>query len=1054
MIKVIVERAKLEFDGNFVPTFVERANLITFSLSNDFDYLIVQLKDQLYAKSNILTRKLLVVPGDEALRVFENRSLEDEKLKLNFGYRSINLNLAIEVLAKTLNPQIKFPKKKGLRQVLLETIFDKIEKQEHSFDHLKNYLSKQAIHLNFFDQLASNFSLYGVNGILPEIKESLSFQKELFDELKVRFDFPLDVLQSSKEDIHLLAGFEVHLFGFTTIPPLYLSFFKKISKLVPIYFYFLSPCKKLSLDFLHDRMQVSGFDRLDKNPLIANFQTGLKPLIKFYVDESSFQNEAFFLQEEPNSLKEALKLSLLDGIELKDLIRSKQSVREDLYLFKAPTPYREVEEMVVFLKESKTKFELSFDQMVILCANLNQYAPLLAYHFEKNQIPYRIESKTILHDKQRELKTFFSLLSSRFSIEDLRLLLSLKMIQASLLLSSKDVYSMKKILDQSTITFAYDREHRLFFLKTCEVEDLYPGTVEHFFDQLYLGALFSSDQLEKLPFGKGHFSIDEHLMECFQLLHHLLEKMISFYRAILEKRRSFQEFLKMTLLFFEGIIDQEIVLNLRSQFQDELEESIGIPYEGTLFLQQLEEKLSDNKKGIRSKEFEKVACLGFDEGCFIGKKWVFILGADDENFPKTFEKNSLDISVQEDVITPLQTQKGLFLQLLSANIPYLYFSYSTIGFDQKEKILSLFVEKLFQYLDLYFVDEENHPITKKLIKTIPETVFDPARFIHPHFDSIGYQLYQNSYEKEKKPHLFPSVEKMNQEQFIIELSSLEEVLKNPVKFFAKETLKLFVPFVDDKKEFNCPSYKAKRFLVDSLSKELELYFEQLKYRGKLPQYGFLKFYEDKLKKACFDLRKNLALSVDSIEQGRKLKLSKNRSSVQKRGDQKWLLPAMTIKMDCGKTVQIVGSIDELVTGALLLPSETKKEFLWSFWPRIIAYEYCSKLIDQKESFCVGLDGKKKKIILKNPLETMKKIVEYTLLAKEKMSLLYESTIKKGMKLPDEKEEFFELLIRKKEQDPYFQFFQLKDGAVEPFISKLQILFQEFDQTFGEIDERV
>ena len=108
--------------SNLTPD-VRMKKLITFILSNDFDYLFQQLKAILYSKSNILTRKLLVMPGDETLRIFEKNCLCDPKIALNFGYRPLNLNLAMEVLAKTVIPEAKFPKKKAIKQILIEKNF-------------------------------------------------------------------------------------------------------------------------------------------------------------------------------------------------------------------------------------------------------------------------------------------------------------------------------------------------------------------------------------------------------------------------------------------------------------------------------------------------------------------------------------------------------------------------------------------------------------------------------------------------------------------------------------------------------------------------------------------------------------------------------------------------------------------------------------------------------------------------------------------------------------------------------------------------------------------
>lgn len=1045
----------MKFDGHLAADSVSLGNLITFILSNDFDYLIAQLKRQLYGKSNILTRKLLVVPGDEPFRVFEAKCLKDEQIGLNFGYRSVNLNLAVEVLARTVFPEIRFPKKKALRQVLIEKLSNIEKGTNEELEELKNYLDNLDPSLGFYHLLASNFISYGQLGMQEDIPKRLQFQKILYEELKAEFDWPKEVLTQPIPQVELAAGIEVHLLGFSMIPPLYLQFFKKLAKVVPLFFYVPSVSRALSLDFVSDVVQGIDLDPLEKNPLIANFQTGLKPNLKFLVDESSFQMEEFAFKNsieagdfsEKVSLKEAFISSLVEARVLKDLEKTQVALKDDLLLFKAPNPYREVEEMVEWIKKLIMKEQIALEEIVIVCPNLQAYAPLLSYHFERNNLPYQIQLPLYYGSLEDEdACTLISLLKSRWTKQDVLRFLSCKSILKKLSISENEQKTLKKVIEDSSITFGFDAEHRLEVLKSCSPEDLSIGTIEHFFDQIYLSNVYSSNQMENLIFGKADFDLDQRLFACFAQVHESL-LLIHQLKTVFDRHKlSLKEYIQQTFLLFERLFDKEFLFDLRSRFQDELEAAKGKSYSAEIFYDQLLEKIEDKKTGLAAKGKTKIACVEFSEGVYFGKKCVFVLGAQDSSFPNIIEKNSLDLSKQENGITNLQMQKGMFLHLIGLNSAYLYFSYSEVGFDQKEQILSLFVEKMLQYLDLYFENENGLPISLQIIRKIPEYPFSKERFFQPTFDERGYALLKKLEAPKKHPIKVEIHQDAEKPSIVIDLKDLELLLKNPVRFFVRKALKFHLPFEEGKKEFELPSFKKRQFIENVLGKEEELFFEQLKFRGKLPQYRFLSLFEDSLKND-FKTLSGLYSRIKSFsDDPRKLQMKKNTEIFFKSSDQKWVLPAIKMDFDCGKLVEIVGSIQEFRKGFLLIPQEIKQENLFSFWPRILLYSHCSKVLQEESYQLIGLDGKQKEISIDKPIEKLQALLKYQEKASKSISFYYDSLVKKVVKGKEEAD-IYQILLQKQETDPYFQFFNLDDCQMEEFIDSLASVYNSFEDWF-------
>ena len=1025
------------------------ANLITFILSNDFDYLILQLKRQLYAKSNILTRKLLVVPGDEPLSAFEKSCLDDPSIGLNFGYRSINLNLAVEVIAKTLFQKVRFPKKKALRQNIIELLLKKIREDDPRYREIKKYLDTQTLNLNFFNVLASNFSNYALLGMDSDIPDRLMWQKILLEDLSENFEWPKNLLIYEELDLVLAAGLEIHFFGLSMIPPTYLEFFKKISRIVPCYFYVPTPSRVLALDYISDSASEYFSDSTSKNPLIANFQAGLKPLIKFFIDESSVQIDEFFLGREELSktnrengplcsLKEALTLSILDAKVYSKDGKQKVKIQDDICIFKAPNPYREVEEAVEKIKYAISTHRLQLDEIVILSPNLDLYAPLLSYHLERNHLSYRIDASLFMSQDQAELSCFLNSINSRMSSKDLSLLLGIDTVSKRLGFSDKEVKSLKRIINSSGITFGYDSDHRLSILKNCEPQDLYIGTVSHFFDQIYLGSVFSNQQLKSTFFGDSHLAIDQRLLECLGEFHQLLNKINEFRNKLVLTHASLREFIGILIDFLMDYFDEEIVLNFRNSFQDELDKTLNAEYPGEIFFSQVLEKLEENKQGYQSKEVSKINCLEFSEGNYLGKKLIYVLGADESHLPKIQEKNSLDLSVQDGAITPLQMQKATFLHLIGLNSPYLYFSYSEIGFDKKDKILSLYVEKLIQYLDLYFETEDGKSVSSQIIQTLEEFSFDPLRFEKRNFDQRSFQLYLASIEKKRAQ---KNIQIQNLEPDLkINLKDLELLLKNPVRFFVKNSLNIHLPFDEDKKEFDLPSYKRKKIIFDSILEESEKYFKQLRYRGTLPQYVFAHFYESQLKKDCQNLKKKTQELTRTPNQIRKFELRTKKTKLEQISKNKYLLPAIKVNLNCGKSVEIEGEVSEFSPGVLMLPQETKQDSFFQFWPKILAYSHCSKLFQEKHLKVLGIDGKELNLVLEDYEGYFKDLVEYYFLAQKQISFFYDSSIKNQIKASQAGKSLDSTIFRKKESDPYFQFFDLNDSEMDAFASAIQRIY--------------
>ncbi len=1041
----------MDFDSTFVPAKNVRANLITFILSNDFDYLIGQLKGQLYAKSNILTRKLLVVPCDELLRFFEKRCLEDLNCGINFGYRSVNLNLCIEIIAQTIDPAVNFPTRQALRLALMELILKKKASNDQEVENLNKYLDSQPISLSFFNSLTTIFSSYALHGMNDLVDERLSWQKIILNELGLVFDFPSKILEKHLVDPRVLAGMEIHLLGFTMIPPEYLEFFMKISTIVPIYFYFPSVSKEMTLDFLSNFSD--DLNPLEKNPLLANFQGAFRQNLKFLIDESSYQKEDFFLGKSRYeefqgtiSLRKALIESLLSAKTMLDQSKKTVTLNEDFLVIEAPHPAREVEEMVEFIKRKVTLDGVQLNEIVIICSNLTEYSPLLAFEFEQNGLGYLINGKFNFSDSiDGEIETFLKTIVSRFEKKDLLKVLSCKFVMRQLGIEEKSSLNIKKMVESSTITFGFDRDHRLSILKNCHPKDLYNGTVEHFFDQIYLGCIFSNDQLDFLEFGSAEKLLDPQMVEDLSRFYNLIVTMNAMRLKIKEAKLSLNEWILQFLSLIGANFGKEKALNFRSFFQNELDITQNEPISGDLFFEMALEKIQDKRSVWASESKNQILCTSFEEGKFFGKKLIYILGADDQFLPKWFEKSSLDLTPADCIITPLQKQKAIFLQILGLNSNYLVFSFSKIGFDQNEKILSLFVQKVLQYVEGYFEDETGASVVKNIYKKVKGFNFSQVTFERIHFDQRGFRLFQSL--SGRKPSNMPIIMKRSsfKEQTEIQIKELKLLLKNPVRFFVQQALKLQLPFLEENREFHLPNYQRRKILENSLKRDIELYFSQLKFRGIFPQYGFSDLFFHQLKNDSYELKENFERSPFSGRKGRIILFKKNLPKLIYESDQLIELPAVNITSNCGKLVYVCGKLEEITQHHLMIPSQLKQGNLFQYWPEILMYGYCSKLLNEKGNQIIFFDMQALSCEIDSIELELRKLIDYYFLAKTELNLFYDTWLKKHFECREEKIAFRKAFEEKKEQDPYLKFFWETDFLSEAALERIEPIYQSFEK---------
>ena len=301
------------------------------------------------------------------------------------------------------------------------------------------------------DQLARTFMLYGLYGaaFLPVWLEQRGWQQALWRQI-----FSVHSLVTTPLDALSVSGTclaQVHVFGFSYLPPVYLSFFSRLKASL----YQLSPCamywddlcsdrEKLHVERLMARKGVNAAVRAEtehylqeRHPLLANWgklgREFLKELDAFAVDTQE-------LYVAPG--KESMLATLQNDLLL--LKTSTCSQDSSIQIHSAPSKLREVEVLRDVLLNVMIE-GIQPKEIVVLAPDIAAYAPYIHMVFGSlsHQIAYRIEGVEQGSMSRVAHLSFMHLLtlgSTDFSLSAIEKLLHMDPVREKWGWSSEDVH--------------------------------------------------------------------------------------------------------------------------------------------------------------------------------------------------------------------------------------------------------------------------------------------------------------------------------------------------------------------------------------------------------------------------------------------------------------------------------------------------------------------------------------------------------------------------------------------------------------------------------------
>ncbi len=769
------------------------------SLSNSIQMLSSLLRERLFfSNQKPFTKKIVFLPDKGLKNSLMTEFVSDGKLDVVMGIDFVELGSGLQSLYKNCTGKTLLFPPLDLLTLHLETLTDVP---------------------GLAPKLAIEFLRYGKYGGCFLKKWSTSWQKELWDKVFAKWNYPYQLLETPLKKPKEMA--EIHLFNFPFLPKLYHLFFEKLAKHFPIYYYQFSPCREFWSDTVtnFEKMQLLEKDRQfslyleEGNPLLSNFGKVGRETFRIFEEEDFIFDEHYIDPGQTTYLTHLQK-------EILNFTNTQMEKDDSILLLPAQSKLREVE----ILYTKLLSLDVKPSDIQVFAPDISTYAPLIELVFGAEDSPFEFT----IYDLPTAplLQTFLDLLSlDRFKPAAIFKLFASPYFAP---LSEKEVKEFKSWIDQTGVKWGVDRAHRKALLQGI-LDDTEAGTWKETFDTLISNLIFIPSTPTDWDLPYLDFSNGELLGKGMNLIYGL---------------RADLDFLKTANL--TGALWADHLLILFNKYLSSEEETFVSFQEKLLLLKELEGPFNfssikrylanslKEKKGICfAKNLEAITFRSLRPGVIRSSAVIALLGMSEGAYPRPYIPSSLNLLGKESDYcpTPPDEDRYLFLELLIAAKEKLFISYQNINEeDGKEAPPSLLVQELDPKV-------ETHP---------------PFPFHHHYFSTSNtnplrhYEAARAYYEAKENPpfvpeYLHPKPLPTPQKKEPVTLQELSRFAKNPIRFYFNHTLNLYLHYDDttDEEFFLSPLQKYK-LLQDEKS------LDEAASRGHLPLGRFKEVAEKKI----------------------------------------------------------------------------------------------------------------------------------------------------------------------------------------------------------------
>jgi len=838
--------------------------------------------------------------------------------------------------------------------------------------------------------LCDLFFKYGQYGgsLIEAFETPKDWQESLFHEIFFQDQCPFpyrELKEVSCPDI--FRGTQIHIFGFSFLPKLYLDFFQRLSKEVEINLYFLSPCRYFWEDLCSDRERISlqrfwkkkgaseeeremldGYLR-ESHPLLANLgKLGRKNLEQ--IGSWDFWGEEEYKVPKAETCLEIIQKDLLDLEDVKPELTFDSSLQVHAC---GSSKLREVQVLFQNLLSLIHKNTWNPSDILVLAPQIEEYAPFIHYIFSDGTFPYRISGLPVRENSffAQGMIDLLSLVDSRWEKDALLDLFENPLFGEKHSLSKEEVKLFRKWLQQSHIQWGWDSSSRKKYLEESWKSDPQGSFSDGI--QRTIDALIQPD---------ASFSLDwtdtDTLHKILRLLRSLKEDTTfieqSPHRTLAEWEQIFSLFSEQYfgLSQGEGVSTFQTFLTglekASKQFPDEL-----IPF--SWLYDELKKEWDAKSFHFHSHLLSAISFATLSEKNLSPYKMIYLIGMDEESFPQVELPSPFDklIKHKGSDYCPSRGEKDryLFLQCFLHAEECLWINYRHIcAKDGQKQNPSTVLQDFFSYLERSFA--------KTLTPFIhPALCFHKSYYQHEHaiLPQSLYKAALGHYQKEKSYSLLSSIEKptpLQTSNKVIPIESIRLLLKDPIGFFCQEVLQIKLYREEEAEIFQLSPLDRYKFRKDILKAPFEEVWAQWMRDKPLP-FPFCEREKEKMKK---EVQPIIDLGIEEIF---------SLQCTESMGDH-CFLPVMI------NGVKIVGSIPDICEKGILSNSSGTFQKRFRIWGDLLLFSLLPHEISHRVYF-LKKDKPEKSFHISHPEASLEKLVHYYLFAKEHLSPLRETWIK-------------------------------------------------------------
>ena len=804
-----------------------------------------------------------------------------------------------------------------------------------------------------------------------------------------------------------IAGIQVHLFGFSHVPPLYLAFFADLHAA----FYLFSPCaqywddlcsdkERLLLErFLHSRkispIICEEMERYlqDHHPLLSNWGKWGREFLKGLDAYLLNTDERYELS--PPTLLGSVKNSMLT-MQVPDSggcfgIPPECSLKDQsIQIHSAPSKLREIEVLrdvvqTLLARHRSDPSPLQPKDILVLAPDIALYAPYIHGIFSNTPYAYRVQGleQGSTSDFAQGFTHFLSLFDTEFSLSSVFKLFSFSPFRKRWGFSLEEVDLLHSWLKRAQVRIG---------------EKSWQDGI----DRLLWGLAMSPDALMvDRPFPLGCISqSDVEIFNQFLICYLALKKDLGSMRA--SEKKSLSEWLawiqELAVRHFECDKDDEPLLCDLHAFGHQMAHSKNSCFSFASMQRILRHFYEKRNAAIHSEHLQHIRFCSMHHAAALPARIVYLLGMDEESFPRFEAPNSL-CTLSGSAKKPYLPVKGdedryLFLELFCSARDYFIVSYERIHpKDNKPQGPCYLVDQVRTFVKNNFSSslmEIDHPSLPFDAMYFTENSrvqnLNPSDFLlaQAHYSARSLQNQERDFFGR------PDKAKSDSENLaFIPISSLRALAKHPIKFYFKEVLGMYVKEEESQEEdLFCLSPLKKHLLKRAcLETDMQEVIARSDAQGILPEGLFKQAAIETL--ACEVEESKKAFELLHIEAGAlfSVELSPYCRHPMRLKEGNWVLPALSIPVN-GKELLLCGKLSDFTPEGYLVQGKKDLETLIAVWPLYLIYLQIKDTFgDLPPRIVFSKEGKQLEMPLDNVLVLLKDYIAYFVRSKNSLSPL-------------------------------------------------------------------